>query len=828
VTFAPISVQPGVVKSTSDYGASGRWIDMDHVRFVDGKPEKLRGTVQYFTTTFSGVARAAEAWSSYAGIPQLVWGTACALFIYQTGALSNITPYRLDSTAIALVNPFTLTEGSAVVSVADAAHGITAAGVIVNFSGATAFGGITISGAYTVTSIIDVNTYTITHSAPATAVNDSFTKVLLHMDGVDASTTFTDSNAGGAAHTWTARGNAQVDTADSQFGGASLLCDGTGDSIDTPDHADFTLGSGNFTIEMRFKINGGDGSTLDLAGQSDAGLTAAASAWYLQRISGTLRFGLSTGAAFVVMNSASTYNTTTNTGWHHVAVVRNGNNLFMYVDGVQQATVAFTGAVQDSAQVLNIGARSSAAGTWFGWIDEFRLSNTARWTAAFTPPLVAYSNIPGGGAVTASYTLNCGDVSATYLRGWGVGTWGGGTTGWGGLTSLALSPLSEPTNWSFGVYGEDLVINQLNNGIWIYDTSNGPTNRPVVLTNAPAQVRSIIVTQERYIFALGCTIAAGTFDPMTVRWPDLNDPTAWTVTTTNTANERKLQGGTRLIAGTAVSSGLALVWSDSHAFVFQYTGARSVIYSSRAVGRDCGLIAQQAKAVAKGVAYWMSENNFFLFNGAVQEVPNQDDIRSWVFANINRQHQLKSFAFYNSDYNEIWFVWPDLASSEPSRYVAVNLDDNSWIHGTWDRSAAARYTSGESRPVMFGSTDGKVYLHDADSSDNNGVALASHLELAPTDVQDGNLAVDIFGFVPDFQRQDGNISFYVYGLDHPRDGIVMQDTVTVEPTDKIADLKSAGRQFGLILSTTDLGCDWAMGKWGLELGEAAAQQRNST
>src|SRR5690606_29617491 len=80
-------------------------------------------------------------------------------------------------------------------------------------------------------------------------------KVLLHFEGSDGSATFTDSNIGGAAKTWTANGNAQIDTAQSKFGAASGLFDGTGDYITTPDHNDFTLGSSDFTIDFWAKRN---------------------------------------------------------------------------------------------------------------------------------------------------------------------------------------------------------------------------------------------------------------------------------------------------------------------------------------------------------------------------------------------------------------------------------------------------------------------------------------------------------------------------------------------------------------------------------------------
>lgn len=88
--------------------------------------------------------------------------------------------------------------------------------------------------------------------------------------------------------------------------------------------------------------------------------------------------------------------------------------------------------------------------------------------------------------------------------------------------------------------------------------------------------------------------------------------------------------------------------------------------------------------------------------------------------------------------------------------------------------------------------------------------------------------MDIFGFVPDYQRQAGNISLYVYGIDHPRDATpVTEDTVTITPTDKLVDLRAAGRQFGLRFSATALGVDFRLGRWGLEVS-AAGKKRGST
>ena len=82
--------------------------------------------------------------------------------------------------------------------------------------------------------------------------NDAYTKVLLDFDGDDGGVVVTDSNVGGASHVWTAAGNAQIDTAIKKYGTGAGLFDGSGDYFSTPDHADFTVGSSDFTVDCWF------------------------------------------------------------------------------------------------------------------------------------------------------------------------------------------------------------------------------------------------------------------------------------------------------------------------------------------------------------------------------------------------------------------------------------------------------------------------------------------------------------------------------------------------------------------------------------------------
>lgn len=219
---------------------------------------------------------------------------------------------------------------------------------------------------------------------------DAFTKLLLHCNGVDASTTFTDSSP--SPKTMTANGNAQIDTAQQKFGSASALFDGTTDYISTPDSADFTLGSGDFTIDCWFRVNDA-GTTRVIAGQGDSSGTLASRNFILFResVGNFIRATVYQGGVGTTITGTTAFTNSVNAGWHHVALVRTGNILRLFLDGVQEGgDAAFTGAVTDSANQLAIGrsGEQSASVDWLGWIDEFRISvGIARWTSAFTPPL---------------------------------------------------------------------------------------------------------------------------------------------------------------------------------------------------------------------------------------------------------------------------------------------------------------------------------------------------------------------------------------------------------------------------------------------------------
>ena len=228
------------------------------------------------------------------------------------------------------------------------------------------------------------------------SVDDSFTKSLLHFDGVDASTTFTDESG----KIWTTGGTAQLDTAQSKFGMASGLFAGSINYITTPDHADFNVGANNFTVDFWFKKTAGTGSYLTGFGICDSTTVGTNSS--MNFLVDATKTGVVQIQVFIGTNTNFVNGTTliTDTNWHHVAAVRNTTTLALYQDGVLQGTSnVAAGTINNSSRMPTIGRLGDYTAGYYmhGWIDEFRFSNgTARWTSNFTPPTSAYgiSNPP--------------------------------------------------------------------------------------------------------------------------------------------------------------------------------------------------------------------------------------------------------------------------------------------------------------------------------------------------------------------------------------------------------------------------------------------------
>ena len=210
--------------------------------------------------------------------------------------------------------------------------------------------------------------------------------LLLGFEGVDGATATTDESPVG--RTMSFSGNAQLDTAQFKYGASSLLLDGTGDYLTSPDSADFDLGSGLFTIEMFIRPASVTGSQF-LVAQWDGIPTLA---WVLFLNGAALNWFVSTsGSNFFGDLAGGTLSTGT---WYHVCVDYDGTTYRLYLDGAMVASSTTARAINNSTDQLHIGSRSGTGSDFFnGSIDEVRITKgVGRYVSdgGFTPPAAVF------------------------------------------------------------------------------------------------------------------------------------------------------------------------------------------------------------------------------------------------------------------------------------------------------------------------------------------------------------------------------------------------------------------------------------------------------
>ena len=256
-------------------------------------------------------------------------------------------------------------------------------------------------------------------AAPLGEGIDSYVKALLHFNGADASTSFLDE----IDKTWTASGNAQIDTAQAVFGVASGLFDGTSDKITAADSLDWQLDDGSnsnsWTIDFRLRFNGDPGT-------GNAGIVQQRADnngfWYLALQNNKLHFGMR-AAGIDFLSIENTWDPGGST-WYHVAIVKQGTTGYkFFIDGSQIGTTQTdTDPIGNIAGGISIGSVTTNNGTYElnGWLDELRISKgVPRWTSNFTPPTDQYQlEVSNPCQLSTPITTNDNNQVISYSGSW--------------------------------------------------------------------------------------------------------------------------------------------------------------------------------------------------------------------------------------------------------------------------------------------------------------------------------------------------------------------------------------------------------------------------
>ena len=461
--------------------------------------------------------------------------------------------------------------------------------------------------------------------------------------------------------------------------------------------------------------------------------------------------------------------------------------------------------------------------------NEFEIQTATDDTYTIVAPAAASSSATGATA-TATYEINSGPATSIYGYGWGAGTWSRST--WNstreGLTG-AEGVLLQSTKWSLDNWGEDVLAQKFDGSIYYWDTSAGLSSNLAARTNvsnAPTKSRFMIVSgDDRHVICFGTETTIGTTstqDNMFIRWSDQESTSDWTPTSTNTAGSQRLTSGNKINAAVR-SRGAVLVWTDTALYQMQFIGP-PFTFGFKQLGSNCGAVGINAAVDVSGISYWMGNDSFFRFDGAVKKIPCS--VQDYVFDDINVNATGDVFCATNTDFNEVMWFYPSADSLQIDRHVTFNYAENLWYTGslsrsTWaDRSVysnpyATEFDSSDTTATIstiYGNKAGRtfVYAHEEGVNDA-GSAMTAYIESGDIDIADGDNFMSISRFIPDFKNQVGEVDVTVKSRPYPTTTQTTHGPFAIATTTTKQDTRIRGRQLALRVSSDAVDDKWRYG-----------------
>jgi len=448
----------------------------------------------------------------------------------------------------------------------------------------------------------------------------------------------------------------------------------------------------------------------------------------------------------------------------------------------------------------------------------------------------AASSTATGATANATYQINTGAAVSLFGYGWGAGTWSTSTwnTSREGLTG-AEGVLLQSAKWALDNWGEDVLALQFDGGLFYWDTSSGLSSNLASTTNvsnAPTKSRFMLVSgDDRHVICFGTETTIGTTstqDNMFLRWSSQETTNTWTPTATNTAGSFRLTDGNQI--NTAVRSrGAVMIWTDTALYQMQFIGA-PLTFGFKQIGSNCGAVGINAAVDVSGTSFWMSDDSFFLYDGAVKKIPCT--VQDHVFDDINPNAKQDVFCAANSDFNEVMWFYPSANSTQIDKMVAYNYAENLWYVGTlartswadsgvYDNPYAAEFEANDTTATISTITGLKagrtfVYLHETGVNDD-GAAMSNHIESGDIDIADGDNFMSISRFIPDFKNQTGTVDVVLKTRPYPSGTQTSHGSFDVTTSTTKVDTRIRGRQVAVRVSSDAVDDKWRYGTMRLDI-----------
>jgi hypothetical protein len=477
----------------------------------------------------------------------------------------------------------------------------------------------------------------------------------------------------------------------------------------------------------------------------------------------------------------------------------------------------------------------------------FQVTNvTSTSVFTITQSTNATATVSTGGSLSVIPYETVGPAAQSYGYGWGIDTWSSGA--WGEAAPASDVSL-EPGLWSLSNFGQVLVATIANGKTFTWNagdasrlTTRASTTTSGFSTSAnPTATRVTLVSPTtRHLIHLGTETVIGdtsTQDDMFIRFSDQEDINDYTPTAINSAGSQRLQDGTKIM-GALKAKETILVWTDNALYTMKFIGA-PFTFGFEQVGTNCGLIGKNAAVEIDGMAFWMSANGFFMFDGTVKSMPCS--VEDYVYDQADTTKGQQVYAGINNLFTEVVWYYPSTNSEYNDQTVVFNYGEpikggvwyigtearTSWIDASvYPKPSATKFNDAADGtfPVIVGQSDlGQTTLFEhevgTDQVNANGTTttITSFVKSYDFDLQSDGMSGEVFlamrRFLPDFKNLQGNAKVTLAVKRYPQES---ETTTNLSPftinanTDK-KDTRARGRFVNIKIENTDVSESWRFG-----------------
>jgi hypothetical protein len=406
--------------------------------------------------------------------------------------------------------------------------------------------------------------------------------------------------------------------------------------------------------------------------------------------------------------------------------------------------------------------------------------------------------------------------------------------GWGDAATVSVT--TQIRLWSHDNFGEDLIINIRDGGLFYWDKSLGLAGRGVELSatstfsgekSVPTVAKQVLVSDiDRHVIAFGCdgvggsssaTQGDGVQDPLLIRFSSQENPVDWFPTATNTAGDLRLGAGSTFVQAVETKREI-LVYTDKSLHSMRFIGPPFTFGISQ-LASNITIMSSASAIATEDVVYWMGIDNFYVHAGQTAQLPCT--VKDKIFLDFNLAQRDKVVAGINSEFGEVWWFYPSADSSECDKYVIWNYNEKVWYYGSLTRTA---WLDRGIRNFPIAAGSGYIFNHEL-GFDDDGSAMTSFVETSPMDMGDGEKFAFIRRVIPDLTftgsvtGSSPNATFTVKARDFPGEDFSQTGTGTttrtatnpVEAFTNKLDYRIRGRSFAIRLDSSALGCKFKMG-----------------